>query len=359
MAKYAIWLRRDDGIALQLIDKVEWFEYSKVANDVGACTLVLPGNFDISMLAPDRRIEIWRDGGLENVYFLRYIRDVTEENGRRRFEIMGYDPNYILNSRIVAYAAGSTYANKTDQADDMMKAVVRENLSSLALTAARRLSSTYFAVELDLSLGPSETITFAYANVLSALQEIAKAAYEDGTPVYFAVVPVTTTQFEFRTYINQPGTDHTYPSSNPPVIMSIETGHLIEASFTQDWSHEVTYVYAGGQGDGAARTVISAEDATRSGRSIFGRREAFKDARNDSTDNGVATQANARLKEGRPILRLTPRLSGRGYGSEWSWGDKVSINYQNQQKDVVITGIKVKMDGGGKETLDIKVDIEE
>ena len=61
--KYEIWLSRDDGTRLALLDNVSQFEYAISLHQVGACVVHLPGTFDKTLLAADRRIEIWRGAG--------------------------------------------------------------------------------------------------------------------------------------------------------------------------------------------------------------------------------------------------------------------------------------------------------
>lgn len=361
MAQYEIRLAKDDGTEIAVLEKARNFRYGMVANAVGGCALVLPGDFDQRLLAPDNRICIWRapDGGRlaeERQYFLRYLADVTAEDGQRQLLVQGLDANYLLDGPIVAYAAGTPYARKTDYADDLLKAIVRENRSSLATDTDRQLSSTFFTVEADLSLGPTLTgVTFPHEKLLNVLQKVAKAAKEAGTAVYFDVVAVDGTRFEFRTYAGQLGLDHTYPDGLNPVLMGAEYGSLSAASLVQDWTQERTVVYAGGRGDGLAREIVEVEDAGRSGRSLWGRREAWVDARNAIDTGDLTAKANARLEEGRPRIRFAGAVVDSPqarYGQHWRWGDLVTGVYQGQQYACLIGTVDVTVNKEGLETLD-------
>jgi hypothetical protein len=362
--RYEIWLSRDDGTRLALLDAVGGFEYAIALHQVGACVLQLPGTFAKALLAPDRRIEIWRapDGGalaLERVYLVRRIVDSTDADGVRTLTITGVDGNDLLRRRIVAYAAGSAQAEMTDQSDDMCRAIVIDNLGSDALTA-RQISSTYLSMALENSDGISLTKGFAYRNVLTVLQEIADIAATAGTPVYWHMVDVAPAQWEFRTYTKQPGMDHTFPAGNNPVLLGLEYGNLAEPTLVMDYTTEINYVYAGGQGEGEARIIQTAEDTARSGRSLFGRCEAFADARNEDQTAGVLAAAQQMLADGRPRLRFAAKIVesvGTRYGIHWRWGDRVTAMYAGETYDAMIRSVAVNVNETGRETIEAKFEI--
>lgn len=367
MPRHEVYLDRDDGTRLALLDQFESLEYALVVNDIGACTIVLPGSF-ASLVAPDRRIEVWRapESGklaMQRVYFTRKIKDQTDRDGNRWLIVTGYDGNYLLAGRIVAYAVGSAQASQTDQADDLMKSIVDENLGSGATDSSRDWSGNSLTVQADLAAGPSLTRGFSRRNVLTVLQDLAESARQAGTEVYFDVVSTTPTALEFQTFTGQRGRDHTYPNGSPPVLLGVEFSNLAEPEHDQDYSDEVTFAYAGGQGEGSERVIQTAEDTTRSGRSIWGRREGFADARNESAAGGVTAAAQALVAEGRPRRRFTGRIvdtPGTRYGVHWAWGDKVTAVYEGQSFDAHIRAVRVTVDKGGLETtIDARLETDE
>jgi hypothetical protein len=365
MAKFEVYLSTDTGTRLALLDMLSSLEYSMVIHGVGACKIVLPNSFNITLLKPDYRIEIWRasEGGalrLERVYMIRSLLQATDAEGVSTITVTAYDGNYLLTSRIVAYAAGSAQSTMTDQADDMCKAIMTDAFGADA-TAVRQISSTYLSIDSDLAAGPSITKSFAHGQVLSVLQGIAETARAAGTDIYWDVEPTSNVQWRFRTNTGQLGQDHSYPSGLNPVILSLEHGNLSEPQLEQDYTDEVTYAYAGGQGEAANRTIVEAEDTTRSGRSIFGRREGWTDARNESTTGGVTAVANAALAEGRPRLRFSGKLVdsiGTKYGVHWRWGDRLTASYQGQEYSSVIRAVLVQVDANGKETIEARLETE-
>jgi len=366
VARHELWLARDDGTRLALIDTVVSFAYSIVVHDVGVCSLVLPGSYDAELMQPDRRIDVLRDGVLQRVYLVRRRIDQVDRRGIRSLKVVAYDGNYLLGNpsktsgRIVAYNAASPQADVSGPADDLLKEVIRDNLGADALTA-RQISTTYLTVQANSSSGPTITKAFSYRNVLAVLQDLVLEAREAGTDVYWDVAPVSQMAWEFRTSTGQPGRDHTYPGGNPPVHLSYEEGTLAEPVLDEDWTDEATFVYAGGQGEEDARIIETAEDTARSGRSIFGRRERFIDARQETSSDAVQAAAYQALSEGRPSSRFAARIldqPGCQYGLHWSWGDKVTAVYRGRSFDCVIRSVAVSVDSNGKETVSAALEVD-
>jgi hypothetical protein len=196
-------------------------------NDISYCSVTLPGNFHATyktMIDVDYMVEFWRHPAqgamrLESVFFVRDIIYEEDFKGNDIIILAGPDGNDLLNRRIVAYAAGSSQSDKTNQADDMMKEIVTENLGSSA-TAPRDLTDLNFTVAGDVTAAPSITKAFSWRNVLDVLQDIVAISAENGTDLYFDVVPVVISSseigFEFRTYTDQPGQDRTFMTANRP-----------------------------------------------------------------------------------------------------------------------------------------------
>ncbi|MBI2934666.1 MAG: hypothetical protein HYY29_03745 [Chloroflexi bacterium] len=366
-ATFEIQLRRDTGTQIGIIDRFSLLQYSLLTNDVAACRIDLPGDFDKTLLAADRRLDIWRqpDGGRlsrEGVWFIRKIKDSTDQNGERTIEVTGFSPNYLLASRIVAYAAGSAQADQTAAFDNMMKVVVLQNLSTGATDSARRISSTYVGIAPSVAAAPSDNKKFAWRNVLEVLKDISDASRGAGTELYFDLVPIDSTKFEFRTYTGQPGLDHTFPSGVNPVLLGLEYGNLAEPSVEWDWSEELSFVYGAGQGEESDRITSTVEDTTRSGRSIFARREGFADARQYTSSSKVQSAAYELLTDKRPRLRFSGRIldvPGTQYGVHWRHGDRVSAMYYGQQYDALIRNVQVWLDKDGHETITTRLETDD
>jgi hypothetical protein len=360
---WQIWLDDPFGNRLALLDGLLSLSVSRVANDIGSWQVALPGDFDKRLIRLDGMVEFWRaaEGGtlrLVRVGFIRKLNSAGDADGNNILVISGPDGVELLNRRISAYAAGTAYVDKSDQADDLIKAIVRENLGSLAVTAARDLSGMNFTVAPDWSLGPTVEKKFSWKNVLGTIKDVADASREAGTELYFDVEPVVISEtqigFELRTYTGQIGMDRTGSA-----YFGVEWGNLASPKLEQDFETEVNYVYAGGQGEETDRLIVQVSDSARIGASPWNRREAFADARNEDTVNGVTAKGNEVLEAGRPRMRFSGTLldtEQTRYGIDWDFGDRVTAMYQGLQFDGMIRAVRLELSVDGEETVDCKVE---
>lgn len=126
--------------------------------------------------------------------------------------IFGPDLNHLLTRRIVAYLTGSPEARKAAEADDMMKEYVYENFGAGAAAARQLPAALGFEIAGDQTAGPALEYSSKFGKVLSVLQGVAERAAEDGTRVYFGMVPVIRNGIvvpRFETRIGRWGRDRT------------------------------------------------------------------------------------------------------------------------------------------------------
>jgi hypothetical protein len=361
--EYDLRLLDPDGVIIAPLDAAIEFEYTSVVNDLGRVSVTLPGDFDADLIGKDNRITIWRKapgGSLKQMFhgLLTWWQFSDDDNGLTTLKIAGASLKGILRRRIVAYTAGSVQATKTDQVDDMMKAIILENFGASAV-AARQLSM--FSSAADASLGPSITKSFAWDNVLDTFKKLSDAARTNGTEVYFDIVPLAAGAFEFRTYIGQPGNDRRSVTTGNPLIFSKEMGNLAQPSLTIDYDNEYNYIYAGGKGEGATRRIAVAEDSTRSGLSSLARSEGWTDARNEAdTDASVQGEADSALVAGRPVIRFEGSIvdrDGARYGLDWDFGDRVQASYVGMSfDDCLIRSVHVAVNDQRAETIEAKLE---
>lgn len=385
--QFEIWLARDDGTRLATLDLAGGFTYTWAINSEGFFSATLPIEFDRSLLAIGRRVYFWRKpvGGRLNIDFEGFVRRITtstDSGGNTRRRIQGYGLNYLLSGRYAAYPEANTNIDTTVTpvaADDLLKAIVRTNAGSTATTANGRkasgvISSTYFGVAANLTLGPVLSQAFSYRNVLDVLREVCDASRKAGTELYFEIVPAiedgTQHTMEFRTYIGQPGKDRTADGPGGGLTFGLGTGkgggdfgNMAEAELIEDATDEVTRAYGLGQGEDAVQEIQTSEDVTRQAASIFALREGVAPAQMVDTAAAVLDLADAAVTAGRPQTRLTAKLldvAGYRYGREWWRGDRVTIAYDGRFGDALVRAVTVSVDemedGTSKETLDCVVE---
>lgn len=378
MAEYECWLTDDDGRAIadssgrSYLKEFLYLSATQAVNQIGSFTMKLPSTFDKSLLAVDRMVQVWRKPtggrlGLWRVHFIRRWR-FKSEGSRRVVEIEGPDQNDLLRRRIVAAYAGSSQAKKTaTEADDMMKEFVTEALSNAASpvpTAGSRVWSN-LSVQADLGLGPQVTRSAPWEYLLTksgagVLAQIAQAARELGTEVFFDVVPDVVSgssiTFQFQTAINQPGMDVT-----DRVVFDEQWGNMADPTLEYDYIDEINYVYAAGQGEQSNRNVQQVYDSTRYNASQWNRCEGFQDARNQDSNNGVIAAGYSLLESGRPKIRFsaTPLdTAGTRFGIDWNHGDKVKARYEGVEFDSIIRATTITVDENGKDNISARLEYE-
>ena len=369
---YELWLTDDHGLRIALLDNMLALTCSRVTNAIGWCAIDLPTDFDTSLVAPDRMLQVWRQpsGGalsLWRTYFLRRWSWQTR-GGEETLLLEGPDTNDLLRRRIVAHYNGSTEAAQTDYADDMMKTYVTDAIAdgtNPVPTAGTRVWAD-LSVAANLGDGPTLTRGANWGRLLLAsggglLVDIGNAAREAGTEVFFDVVPDAvggnSITFQFRTYTGQPGMD-----VSDRVVFDQERGNLVDPFLEYDYSEEINYVYAGGQGEGEARNVQQVYDTDRYNASQWNRCEAFADARNQTTDNGVREAGRALMREGRPRRRaggIPLDTQGTRFGVDWDFGYKVKDRYRGLEFDSIVRSVVLRVDGDGEETIQARLEYED
>lgn len=364
-ANWEIWVDDPSGSRLKYVETAARVELAMAINAVGAYELQLPADFEREYLRVDGFVEFWRRGKCLDFGLGRKFGYDQDDTGVDVLTTAGYDKNELLKARLVAYAAGSSQAEKTDTADDFMKAVMRENFGSLATDTDRDWSSIGFSIAVDFGKGPAVTKAFSRRNVLEVLNDLASLAEQAGTPVYYDLVPGLNSNnaitLQFETFINQRGMDRTR-SADKPTFFSPERGNLKSPSVIDDYRDERTVVYSGGQGQGDDRLVVEVEDAARAKRSQWGRREAWVDARDSADTTVITARANEELNKLRPRRRFAGTIIETEecqYGVDWELGDRVTAEYRGYQFDGMVKAVKFTLDGDGHETIEAKIEVDQ
>lgn len=368
-ASHRIRILTHDGQPLAFLDDYTRFEYARVLNDQGWFTIVTRPDLSKDYLNVDQLFEFYRqpEGGTDQLLMVGFLRywEWFEESGQEFLALGGPDPIELLNRRPIAYHATEPQATKDQEADDMCKAIVRENEGALAGNDAegrpRRFLADHFFVDPDASQCPTLPRNFAWRKMLPVLQEIAETSRHLGTPLYFDCVPVGDARFTFRTFTNVMGIDRTLSGGLQPIVFSKEAGTLAEPYLREDYVDEWNYVWGGGKGEGPGRVIDTENDLPRMARSIWNRREDFQDAREEMTTLGVASRAFQHMQDSRPRLIFRGRLLDTPrsrFGVDWNYGDKVSARYRGKDFDGIIRSIHISMNQDQKEDLSAGLEIE-
>lgn len=356
MNGYEIWLDDPTGRRVALIDNVNSLTAQKITHNSAGFKMVIPPDYD-ALMRSDGIIEVWHElptGSLAlfNAYFIRAWEFSYDK--KPVTTVWGLDGVSLLARRIIPYPAASTYCAKTDFIDDMMKEIVRENFSSAATDADRRLASL-LQIDPDVGLAPSISKRFAYRNVLEVLRDLSDNSRTAGTLLYFDCMPAIksdgTLAFRFLTKINQLGADH---AASNQVIFGTEWGNLENSRLTFDYRDSASVVYAGGQGLEDERVVEEREDAVLSKSTPWGRNEVFYNCSGQAeTVPAVQAAGDARLAELRPRLSFSGTLvdtPAARFGLHWNFGDRVTIISREYQFSAYIKSVELQLTADGHST---------
>lgn len=334
-------------------------EWARKVNDIGSLTLVVPYPCPLNWFQKDNRLEIWRSvdthpAQLEGeTQWLIRKKVISRQGGDRILTVTAQDLNCILKRRIVAYDAATVYTEKTDFGDDMMKEIISENYGLGCIDGDRDIHD-WLQIQADYGLAWPIDKAFARKEVFPIFQEICNESTENGWPLFFDIVRIKPNLCEFRTYMNQRGTDHS-KGSIAPLLFGTPYGNLVDDIYTDDSIEEKTFIYAGGQGEEDDRVIETAQDDNRIGVSPFGRIEKFVDARQTDDPAMVQSEAEAELRANIPKKSITGKAATTDktcYGINYKFGDMVTVETEEVSMTAYINSIHVTV-SGGTETVDI------
>jgi hypothetical protein len=364
---HQLFLLSPAGDVLTVLADGAWagLSYALKEDEPGVLDLVLPGDFDYTLLQIDGQIEVYRAyGGApmklegDTAFFIRRILRAKDEAGTETIRVTARSALDLMQRRIVAYYAGASYTDKVlIRWDDLMREIVRENMGEDASDADRDLRP-WLTVEDDIHYGASYTKSMPWRVVLNVLQEIAADVRAGGFYCTFDVVRTSFGHYEYRVFIGPRGVDHSSDSALP-VVVSESRRNLLHPSADEDWQEEKNFIYATGQGQEDERVVETAQDDTRIGISPFNRQEFNRDARQAELVDSVQAEADAALETFRPKRRFSGAISqtdGCIYGVHWGWGDIVTAEYEDITGRIVsvdchVDTVQVSIDADGTEIV--------
>lgn len=362
--RYEFWLTSDEGVPYAsrretLLDNILSGTFQRVDNGVGRFAARFPASFDTSLIKPDRMLQVWRapEGGrlsLWRAYFIRWWR-FARIGAELQIELRGVDVNDLLRRRHVINYEDTYYATRIDQADDLMKFIVTNNMvtdnSDPATTFGSRIVPN-FSVQGDTSSGPILYKQFSFVKVLDLVQQIQRDSRNAGTEIFWQIKEVDVGPpllLEFQTKTGQPGADRT------SIVFDEARGNLEAATETNDWLDEENYIYGGGQAVGGFRVIEQVYDFERYIISRYGRSEGFAYAAPTASISVAQSAARDHLVKHRGLRTFEGRAvdtAGTTFGRDWHWGDRVTARFLGRDHPAIIRQTILSIGGNGRETVD-------
>lgn len=272
-------------------------------------------------------------GIIDTYYFSR------DEEGSETIEVSGYFLTGVLARRIVP---GLTTLYATYR--DAMRSLVDQN----AITTNAKRAIPHLALsEASEDTSEKQRLQVTGKNLLTYLGKISQVA-EIGFKCRYM-----RTHMEFYTYT---GTDRSRgQSENPRVIFAHEYDNLGSTEYTYNETEKVTAAYVGGEGEGAARTIIEVDN----GATGLDRYETFVDA-NSSREDGMTDAEYLQLLTQTGLEVITPAAENFAgtminsrttiYKQDFDLGDIVTIFSKrwNKELSVRITEVEEVNDTTGE-----------
>lgn len=344
MSQHSIRLYSPTGSYLQTL-RWKSIDCTLVEGEGGVLTVSLFPEYRDDLFARDSRIAYLRAPDGVNIetgtligntmWLVSRRRRIIQADGLHSIALICQHPNVLLQRRVVAYDEGTSEADKSDIASDVVYAYLNENFVT-ATDTARNLSSAHFVLDPAPAptFGPSAQIAGSYRTVAEIIDDTIKSAAAQG--VYMGVevyVQSPPGPYHVRIYKNQRGTDRGF-ASGQTVTLTPTTARMVRATVDEDWSTSVSYVYAGGSGNKDERLTATAEDTVLSKQSPFGRFERFESF-NATNTVVLGTEAYKVLRDYRPRRHfdgsVTPDADqtwGEFYDITYTWGDIVGVRFQ-------------------------------
>lgn len=226
--------------------------------------------------------------------------------------LKGYSLLWMFTNRITLPPAGEDYDMLSGTPEDVMYALVDHNVVNPA-DPARKIPM--LTCRENRSRGGSYKYQTRHANLMVSLSEISKAS-SLGIGVD---IDLARKQLIFEVY---EGIDRTIQQKERPYVLFSESRDNIEnREYVLNDTESKNCAYVAGQGEGAARTVVTVGDEYTG----FDRKEVFVDARDlenaaDLPERGrtklAGMQPHGELYRGRECGRLSVKMeSGRFYNS--------------------------------------------
>jgi len=359
--RYQLDWRNSDLVQNGVIQDFADLHIVRTENTVGSLKMTLAQKgYNLDSFRVGQYLEVWREkGGVlsvfgETAYFVQDF-EFYSQNGEELVDVYAKDLNMLLETRIVAAASSTANAEMKGKADDLMKAIVRNELGINAHPTRRIPGLT---VQADVGQSAEIARGFAYGNVLDVLRDMANSATEKGIYTSFDLVRTGVGKFEFRTYTGQRGADHRRTSGDVRLVGE-NYGNLENPRYGIYHGDEWNYVYCGGRGEKEDREISEVWDLRRIGTGFpYNRKEYFRDSRHQETKDGVDDDAYNALNEGKPKTIMTGNLidtPGMMFGRDYQFGDVVSAEAFGQAIDCHISSVAIRYDAQGGETLDIKL----
>lgn len=264
------------------------------------------------------------------------IEEVTSEVGpdgaaSEIITVKGRELTSYLDRRIMVPPAGQAYYSlaSSTPAETVIKTAVYDQLGAGATDADRRDAN--LTIETDLAQGDAYVLSSRYDSLLQVVSNCALATFSTA----YVYLNHTTKKWVLAFTL---GIDRTTgQTTNEQAVFSTSRETVLTATLKDTEQSYKNMAYVGGQGEGAARTIVTVPTSEPTG---IDRREMFVDARDLTLTPSLENRGLQKLSENQYVKFISSDVLAYSqliYGTNYNVGDKVTIEQFGETNDVYVT----------------------
>lgn len=303
---------------IDFFDDLSWVDRHNFLDSPGGWSLTIDANdnaVDYLRLKGSGIVVLIDDETAFSGYKTKITRQETADDSKYVFA--GVDDSGILSTTLAHPQPGSSappynstaYDTRTGVCSTVLRAYVNANIGPSAVTNRKDPRLT---IGTDPAAGATVTGNARWQKLHVLLNELATQSGGVGYKIR-----QSGSNLEFQTYATNDVTD--------TVIFSLGNGTFQEYSYESE-AGPGNYVFAGGQGEGTARTIREGYDGPSIDR--WGRRELFKDQRDVSTTAELDASIVEELANSSDIASVTFQaldIPQQTFWTHYQTGDKVTV----------------------------------
>lgn len=340
-------------------------EESRKEMEAGELTLTAPIKYYPlfvynNTLALDRKLKVFRgmDDGrvfldMDTAWYVYQADSIIDKDGLPYLSLRATDNLGLIKRRVVPYDTDTVYSIKSGYAGNIIKELIRENMSSLATDATRQIDAKYLIVDENTSDGYASTyLEYNHPNLLDACKQAADISAQNGMYLSFDLVSGQSDEtLHFKTFPTCRGKDRTSLINLKP--LGLNSGNI--DNYTSSLSVKDFKNYAYVKGGGIGSLII---DTERSGSyltaSPFSR---FEDIVNNGSEidlNVLNAAGDAFLRDNRMRLVVTGDLKETPnfyYLRDFTFGDLLPIDVYGILAVGRLNALSISTDQSGVSTF--------
>lgn len=358
-AQYQLRIYDRTGSIKHIVADMLNLAYVREVNSPGVLYFDLKANhLAIADLQTDCQVEVWRRDGAIGIDwycdfygFWRGEQRSANSDGTTLYRAICVGQMDLLRRAIVAYPAAVEGRSQFTAvaAETIAKTLVQYNATGDGLVAdgrIRNVTLSGISIQGDGTNGTVLSTGCAWRNLLDTLKDLAELGGGD-----FDLVKTSTTQWEFRWYDGQLGTNRT-----STVRFALNYGNIANPVLKRDYSREPTIAIVAGAGREASRVIVvrtgSNYDAT------YNAAEMLVDARQESNTDSLAATGDVELslKQARANLSFDVlQVPQTYYGLHYTLGDLVTGTYQGFTATKQVRKVSVNIAEDGSEGIGVEL----